>query len=399
MRNPLTRRLARKGFTLIELLVVIAIIAILVSLLLPAVQQAREAARRSQCQNNLKQIGLAIHNFEGTYKMLPPGYMGHSKAQRIYDRDFFNKGQGISALTWLLPYLDAGPIYDGMDRHLFATHLSPQEPELPTPTEIALYPDLDTDKNQHGAAGWNNYDDYDEETYFDAYSAAFTHIPSLECPSAIDPNSVSKQVVTGLFYLNLGGPGSCYNPGAGVYGCSWWPIASEPSWADFGMTNYVASGGGFGHIGEFTNSGWHGPTGGDTQGTASPNYWNKFRGMFGYRDKVKFAHARDGLSSTIMFGETAHQQEDGVLTHVRQWVGHPPMPSYGGLPQHASLFTGGRWAQEKNLYRFSSDHAGGIVQFCMGDGSVQSLSSSTDRFLFIASTGMADGTVMENSPF
>jgi prepilin-type N-terminal cleavage/methylation domain-containing protein len=98
-RRPRHRQ--RGGFTLIELLVVIAIISVLVSLLLPAVQQAREAARRTQCKNNLKEIGLAFHNFESTY-----GYMPSSLRPPIAGTVRF------SVLTALLPYLDQSPIYN-----------------------------------------------------------------------------------------------------------------------------------------------------------------------------------------------------------------------------------------------------------------------------------------------
>ncbi|SFI74675.1 DUF1559 domain-containing protein [Planctomicrobium piriforme] len=93
----------RRGFTLIELLVVIAIIAVLIALLLPAVQQAREAARRSQCKNNLKQLGLALHNYADTFSSFPAGGYSYNIANGTYSTE--------AGWTWgamLLPFLDLG---------------------------------------------------------------------------------------------------------------------------------------------------------------------------------------------------------------------------------------------------------------------------------------------------
>ena len=97
----------RRGFTLIELLVVIAIIAILIALLLPAVQQAREAARRTQCRNNLKQLGIALHNYHDVYGSLPPGTGGTGP----FGTAQTNEGH-LSGVVMLLPYLDQAPLWN-----------------------------------------------------------------------------------------------------------------------------------------------------------------------------------------------------------------------------------------------------------------------------------------------
>jgi prepilin-type N-terminal cleavage/methylation domain-containing protein len=99
--STVPRRPPARGFTLIELLVVIAIMAILIALLLPAVQQAREAARRTQCRNNLKQIGLALHNYDASHRVFPPGTLGFPMV--------------FSAHAHLLPYVDQASVRNLID--------------------------------------------------------------------------------------------------------------------------------------------------------------------------------------------------------------------------------------------------------------------------------------------
>jgi prepilin-type N-terminal cleavage/methylation domain-containing protein len=137
---------ARRGFTLIELLVVIAIIAILIALLLPAVQQAREAARRTQCRNNLKQLGLALHNYHDTFNAFIYRKGGTGACAVIAPftvRDNCNRLSGFFAI---LPYIDQAPLYNAISGG--SATVPPQGPE--------------------GWAGWATWD---------------VNVPGYQCPS------------------------------------------------------------------------------------------------------------------------------------------------------------------------------------------------------------------------
>ncbi len=139
----------RQGFTLIELLVVIAIIAVLVALLLPAVQQAREAARRTSCRNNLKQIGLALHNYLDAHRVFPPsstsdieqgGWIGNPQSRHIH-----------SWASLLLPQIDQGNLYDSIDYNVSSMHPDnlPAASTIVTTFRCPSYtgPDRSTDAN------------------------------------------------------------------------------------------------------------------------------------------------------------------------------------------------------------------------------------------------------------
>lgn len=157
---------ARRGFTLIELLVVIAIIAVLVSLLLPAVQQAREAARRTQCKNNMKQLGLAVHNFESTFQKLP--HPGQCDSTGSSSTTYMTQ----STPTLLLPYIDQANVFALMDNQLTFANMA-----------TAGYTTAQLHPNSIGAV-------YNDSNYPNTVIAAKTQIPGFICPSTpIDPAS------------------------------------------------------------------------------------------------------------------------------------------------------------------------------------------------------------------
>ena len=178
-----TFRRRRAAFTLIELLVVIAIIAVLIGLLLPAVQKVREAASRMTCQNNLKQISLAAHNYESANGWLPPGivYTPGKAAQTSY----------VGTLPFLLPYLEQGNLHAGIDPTLF---------NLPPATVSGPW--------------WAS-----------AYAPAQTKVKNFLCPS--DPLGSEGQPVTGVFAYY-------YTAGTSINAASF--AAPSP----LGRTNYAS---------------------------------------------------------------------------------------------------------------------------------------------------------------
>ena len=118
------RRQRQTGFTLVELLVVIAIIGILVALLLPAIQAAREAANRAQCSNNLKQLGLGLHNYHDTYNVFPPAGVSYGWCHE--GRPGYAKVLNVSGWVMVLPFLEQQSLYEQYDSSQAASRQAPR---------------------------------------------------------------------------------------------------------------------------------------------------------------------------------------------------------------------------------------------------------------------------------
>lgn len=181
----------RPGFTLIELLVVIAIIAVLIALLLPAVQQARESARRTQCRNNMKQLGLALHNYAEAFMTLPPGrivYVSPSDDHSASANGNATTGIGdcFSAFAQLLPYVDQGPLYNQIN---FNTGPDTTLNNGPAIIPIPMF-QCPTDSGIPALAQGTGL------------TAVTNYVMNTGTTMSVSPNNPSGNQVTGIFFEN-----------------------------------------------------------------------------------------------------------------------------------------------------------------------------------------------------
>lgn len=363
----------RSGFTLIELLVVIAIIAVLIALLLPAVQQAREAARRTQCKNNLKQIGLTVHNFEGTYTWLPSSLRPASSAA---------SSVRFAALTQLLPYLDQSNIYNQYNQaynwddtahptngvanaNLSATRI----PAFQCPSDVKAG-NLDGSPNLN--AGWTQT--VASTTSYSpifgisplVYSTGITTLPLP--PTYTDPADPTLTYVAGFFPKN-----ATIDPATGLHGA---PGRKFRDVTD-GMSNTIAIAESAGRPAVFRKNKQYGALPADRTNGGG---WSRPAS-----DIMIFGEKADGSD---LLGTTAINATNGYDVNLA-----PLTNGYGSSNGFTSATSSGIVFGVQGTSAPYSFHTGG-AHFTMGDGAVRFISENINFDTFLKLCTPAGGEVV-----
>ncbi len=348
---PRFNRRSRDGFTLIELLVVIAIIAILIGLLLPAVQKVREAAARSTCQNNLKQLGLAANNYESSYQKLPLGF--HDTAKNA--TGVLQGASKAGVLVQLLPYVEQENLYRLIPAQVYTLGASTNGQD------------------------WINFQ------FPTTYAASRNRVKTFECPSD-NPYEATVAIISAMGSGNRQN-GSGAGTGGGYTVSSLIGAGGLP-----GLSNYIGVGG---TLGNYTVT--------NPASTTQP-YYAGHSGIFGSDIQHTIVANTDGTSNTMMFGEYlgGFNATSGVGREWSlAWMAANAMPSYWSISPDKKVLN--------HFYSFNSKHTG-IVQFCYVDGHVRGIRNSginvpasaaeittptgSQWQILQASTGRSDGDVI-----
>jgi prepilin-type N-terminal cleavage/methylation domain-containing protein len=331
----------RRAFTLIELLVVIAIIAILIALLLPAVQQAREAARRTQCKNNLKQIGLAMHNYHDTYGQFPQNY----EATRNPD----GNGRGKTSVSWItasLPYLEQAPLYSQVDFN-----------------------------STSGATDYNALNNTAAQT------VRTKKLTGLLCPS-------NPQLALGNFAGNYADNGPWHGNGrdfsaarTDYVGNMGWVFTG---WKDCGTD--IPQG----------NAPWVTP---DQVYNGQADQLPRFGGVFWWMGTARIADIIDGTSTTVGVFENHHwntsKRFPGEQNKAAAWF--TPIGAIDSMHKPINFapddVAGGNGGEDTRCSSFSSTHVGG-AQALLCDGAVVFISENISRAVYQSLSTRAGGEVV-----
>jgi len=371
-------KLKRRGFTLIELLVVIAIIAVLIALLLPAVQSAREAARRAQCTNNLKQIGLALHNYESSNGAFPPG--GVSDESK--GTNWGGAVGGNNLASWralVIPQMEGGNVYNAINFNLPLNNIvdsSAQWTALMTVNTAWLCPSDDNYQGQgpgyrSSSGPWGNY------------------------PNGSSPvNPFTGAAETRVVVSNYAGSfGDNYAIGALSSG--------QNPWETFPYPPSLAPG--------QVRIGYPGFWGTAFNDQVTAQSGGQLRGMFSYRimgvGAVTIASITDGTSNTIMVGEMlpAQAADSNFWNNNGATFGTTIPINWQNLRAPLDGTTPFGSTDWQNRFSYASKgakskHPGG-ANFAFGDGSVRFLKSSISLPIYCALGSRNGGEVVSSDAY